>query len=339
MKKNIIIQPSGLRFTAEPKQTILQAALGAGIGLPFGCQGGVCGSCKGTILQGTVDYGDYQDTTLTETEKAAGKALFCCAVPLEDLVIQAREISEFKDIHIKKLPCRVESITQVNHDVVILKLKLPPQETFKFMAGQYINFLLKEGRIRSFSLANPSHETNLLELHIRLYPGGNFSAFLQKEIKERSILRFEGPLGSFYLREDKNIPIIFMAGATGFAPIKSIIETALHKGLTRPMTLYWGVRAKRDLYAHELALSWVEAGHGLIQYHPILSNPLPEDNWTGRVGFVHEAILMDYQSLEQYEVYACGPPPMVEAGFAQFTQERKLPESSFFADLFAPASR
>lgn len=339
MKKNILIQPSGLCFTAEPNQTILQAALEAGIGLPFGCQGGVCGSCKGTILQGTVDYGNHQDTTLTESEKTAGKALFCCAIPLEDIVIQAREISEFKDIHIKKLPCRVESITHANHDVVILKLKLPPQEHFKFMAGQYINFLLKEGRVRSFSLANPSHETNLLELHIRLYPTGNFSAFVQNELKVRAILRFEGPLGSFYLREDRNSPIIFMAGATGLAPIKSIIETALSRGLTRPMNLYWGVRAKRDLYAHELALSWVKASDGMIQYHPILSNPQPEDNWTGRVGFVHEAILLDYDTLAHHEVYACGPPPMVEAGFACFTQERNLPESSFFADLFAPASR
>ena len=339
MKKNIIIQPSGLCFTAEPNQTILQAALAAGIGLPFGCQGGVCGSCKGTILQGTVDFGDYQKTTLSDSEKNAGKALFCCAVPLEDLVIQAREISEFKEIQIKKLPCRFESITQANHDVVILKLKLPPQESFKFMAGQYINFLLKEGRIRSFSLANPSHETNLLELHIRLYPTGNFSTFVQNELKIRAILRFEGPLGSFYLREDRNSPIIFMAGATGFAPVKSIIETALHKGLTRPMALYWGARARRDLYAHELALSWVKVSDGMIQYHPVLSSPLPEDNWTGRVGFVHEAILLDYDSLAQHEVYACGPPPMVETGFARFTQERNLPETSFFADLFAPASR
>ncbi len=336
MSIRVTIQPSGHQFEVEAGETILQAAVREGYGLPFGCRSGACGSCKGKILSGTVDYGDYQSEALTPEEIAQGKALFCCAKPREDLVIEVREVTGIRDIPIKKLPCRVESIARPNHDVIILKLKLPANETFEFLAGQYIDILLKEGKRRSFSLANAPQEKGFLELHIRHYPGGNFSSFVFGELKERAILRFEGPLGTFFLREDSDKPIIFMAGATGFAPIKGMIECARQRGCTRPMVLYWGVRSLHDLYHGALASSW-QAGDGQFTFVPVLSDPQPEDQWEGRTGLVHQAILDDFADLSGYQVYACGAPRMVEAGFKAFTQTRGLPETEFFSDPFTPS--
>ena len=336
MSVRVTIQPSGHQFQVEPGETLLQAAQREGYGLPFGCRSGACGSCKGRVISGTVDYGDYQSSALSAEEIAQGKALFCCAKPLEDLVIEAREVAGMKDIQIKKLPCRVEAIARPNHDVAVLKLKLPANEKFEFLAGQYIDFLLKDGKRRSFSLANAPQDKGFLELHIRHYPEGSFSHFVFAELKERAILRFEGPLGTFFLREDSDKPILFMAGATGFAPIKGMIEYARHRGITRPMVLYWGVRSLADLYMGELAASW-QAGDGRFTFIPVLSDPQPEDRWVGRTGLVHQAILDDFKDLSGYQVYACGAPRMVESGFKAFTQTRGLPESEFYSDPFTPS--
>ncbi|NDU85057.1 MAG: CDP-6-deoxy-delta-3,4-glucoseen reductase [Ferrovum sp.] len=336
MTFRVTVQPSGHQFEVMEDESILQAALRASIGLPYGCRSGACGSCKGKVVQGRVHLGSYQETALTEADIAQGKALFCCAQPQEDLVIEAREVSGFTDMQIKKLPCRVEGIERPNHDVVILKLRLPANEKFEFMAGQYIDFLLKDGKRRSFSLANAPHDAAVLELHIRHYPGGSFSGFVFNELKERAILRFEGPLGAFVLREDSTKPIIFMAGATGFAPIKGLINHARHRGIERPMTLYWGVQSRADLYQMEVVQAW-EAAMPHFSFVPVLSDPLPEDRWEGRTGFVHQAILDDHADLSGYQVYACGAPRMVEAGFTAFTTTRGLPEDEFYSDPFVPS--
>ncbi|WP_297458715.1 CDP-6-deoxy-delta-3,4-glucoseen reductase [Ferrovum sp.] len=336
MSFQVTVQPSGRQFQVNDEETLLQAALREGVGLPYGCRSGACGSCKGKVLEGQVDYGDYQASALSEEDKAHGKALFCCARPTGDVVIEAREVSGFADMQIKKLPCRVEAIERPNHDVVVLKLKLPANEKFEFMAGQYIDFLLKDGKRRSFSLANSPHDAALLELHIRHYPGGSFSGFVFNELKERGILRFEGPLGAFVLREDSEKPIIFMAGATGFAPIKGMIEYARHKGMTRSMVLYWGVQSAVDLYQRDIVRIWEEElPH--FTFVPVLSAPLPEDQWTGRTGFVHQAILDDFSDLSHHQVYACGASRMVEAGFKAFTESRALPENEFYSDPFVPS--
>ncbi len=337
MSVHVTIQPSGHQFTLNEGETVLQAALREGVGLPFGCRSGACGSCKGKVLSGQVDHGNYQPTALSPEDIAAGKTLFCCAKPLSDIVIEAREVSGFKDIQIKKLPCRVEAILRPNHDVVILRLKLPATEKFEFMAGQYIDFLLKDGKRRSFSLANAPQDKEFLELHIRHYPGGNFSNFVFNELKEKSILRFEGPLGSFFLREDSDKPIILMAGATGFAPIKGIVEYARHRHITRPMKLYWGVRTKADLYLADLAREWESNGRD-FEFIPVLSDPHPDQGWSGRTGLVHQAILDDYSDLSGYQVYACGAPIMVESGFRAFTATRNLPLEEFYSDPFTPST-
>jgi CDP-4-dehydro-6-deoxyglucose reductase len=328
----VTIQPSGQQFEVEAGEAVLAAALRQGFVLPYGCKNGACGSCKGKILAGTVDYGVYQKKALTDEEKAQGKALFCQAKPLTDLVIEARTIGAAKDIQVKTLPCRVQTMQRVADDVMILGLKLPANERLQFLAGQYLEFLLKDGSRRSFSMGNAPHDDALLELHVRHVSGGQFTDHVFGKMKERDILRFEGPQGTFFLREDSPKPIVFVASGTGFAPIKSIVEHALHKGIARPMTLYWGGRRPRDLYLHALAESW--AAQGKLKYVPVISDAMPEDAWTGRTGFVHRAVIEDLPDLSGYQVYACGVPVMVDAARRDFTTLCKLPEDEFYADSF-----
>jgi CDP-4-dehydro-6-deoxyglucose reductase len=328
----VTIQPSGQQFEVEDGEAVLAAALRQGFILPYGCKNGACGSCKGKILSGTVDYGVYQKKALTDEEKAQGRALFCQAKPLSDLAIEARTIGAAKDIQVKTLPCRVQTMQRVTDDVMILGLKLPANERLQFLAGQYLEFLLKDGTRRSFSMGNAPHDDALIELHVRHVPGGQFTDHVFGRMKERDILRFEGPQGTFFLREDSAKPIVFVASGTGFAPIKSIIEHALHKGIARPMTLYWGGRRPKDLYMSALAEEW--AARGLLKYVPVISDALPEDAWSGRTGFVHRAVMEDLPDLSGYQVYACGVPVMVDAARRDFTTLCKLPEDEFYADSF-----
>jgi CDP-4-dehydro-6-deoxyglucose reductase len=234
------------------------------------------------------------------------------------------------------MPCRVQSMTRAAPDVMVIKLKLPANERLQFLAGQYIDILLKDGKRRSFSLANPPHDDELLELHIRNYAGGTFTEHVFGAMKEKDILRFEGPLGTFFLREDSDRPIIFLASGTGFAPVKGIIEHALHKGIRRPMHLYWGCRARDDLYLLQLPERWARE-HPEFHFTAVLSEPRATDAWTGRTGLVHRAVMEDHPDLSGFEVYACGTPLMVEAAHREFTRERDLPEHAFYSDAFTPA--
>ena len=324
----VTLQPSGQTFDVEPGESVLAAALRQHFVLPYGCRNGACGSCKGKILQGAVDYGAYQQKVLTDEEKAQGKALFCQAKPLGDLVIEARTVGAAKDVQVKTLPCRVQSLERVTDDVMVLRLKLPANERLQFLAGQYLEFLQRDGSRRSFSMANAPHADELIELHVRHVPGGRFTDHVFGKMKERDILRMEGPLGTFFLREDSAKPIVFVASGTGFAPIKSIIESALHKGVKRPMALYWGGRRPKDLYLDALAKSWG------IRYVPVVSEALPEDRWTGRTGFVHRAVMEDFPDLSGHQVYACGVPVMVDSAKKDFTAKCGLPEDEFYADSF-----
>ncbi len=332
MPFQITIQPSGHTFTPEADETVLEGALREGFTLPYGCRNGACGSCKGKIVAGQVDYGDHQDTTLTDEEKAQGLALFCCATPLSDLVIECREVGAAKDIQIKTIPCRVQKLEKVSHDVVVMSLKLPASERMQFLAGQYIDILLKDGKRRSFSLANAPHDDAALQLHIRHVAGGTFSEYVFTQMQEKAILRFEGPLGTFFLREESEKPIVFLATGTGFAPIKSIVEHALHSGTQRPMTLYWGARHLQDIYMYDLPLQWQQA-HPSFKFIPVLSQPSPEDHWTGRVGHVQDCVLEDHVDVANLQVYACGSPAMVENAHKKLVAAG-LPNDEFYSDAF-----
>ena len=338
MTFEITIKPSDHRFACAADETILTAAMRADLLLPYGCRNGACGTCKGRILTGDVDYGPHQAATLTMDEKRAGLALFCCARPLTDVVIEVREVRRAGDIQIKRLPCRIESIERAAADVAIVRFKLPANERLQFLAGQYVDFLLKDGKRRSFSLATAPHDDALLELHIRHVPGGFFTDLLFTQYKGREILRIEGPLGSFYLREESNRPIIFVAGGTGFAPIKAMIEHAQYSRIDRPMVLYWGARATPDLYMPALPGQWQQANPSFT-FIPVLSDPQAEDAWPGRTGFVHEAVIVDFPDLSGYDVYACGGPAMIDAAKRDFTQRCGLPAEQFYADSFTYAAQ
>lgn len=342
MPHQIIIQPSGHVLTVESGETILEAALREGFSLPYGCRNGSCGICKGKIIQGTVDYGRHNEETLTADEKQAGKALFCCASPLSDLVIECHEISATKDIEIKTLPCRVQNLELVAPDVMVISLKLPTNQRLQFLAGQYIDILLKDGKRRSFSLANAPHDDEYLELHARNYPGGVFTEHVFTSMKVKDMLRFTGPLGSFFLRDTpEECSIIFLASGTGFAPIKSILEHVFHqeggRHRKRNMTLYWGARTKSDLYLANLADKW-QREHDNFTFVPVLSEPLSSDNWQGRTGLVHQAVMHDFPSLETHQVYACGAPVMVKAAYHDFITQCHLPRDAFFSDVFTPST-
>ena len=336
---HVRIRRSGRTFDVQAGETVLDGALRHGLLLPYSCRSGSCGTCKGGLLEGAVDYGTYEEKALSADERAAGRALFCQARPLTDLVIEAREVVAPADIEIKTLPCRVIKIERAAHDVMVLSLKLPQHERLKFLAGQYIDILLRDGQRRSFSLANPPSQTDSLEIHVRRVPGGKFTDHVFTTLQEKDLLRFRGPLGIFFLRDDdsepsSNIerPVVLIAGGTGFAPIKSIVLDALARGAKRPMHLYWGVRARRDLYMNDLAESW-QREHVHIRYTPVLSEASRTDAWSGRTGWVHDAVLADYADLSGIDVYASGPPPMIEAIRATFLA-RGLPEDRLHYDSF-----
>ena len=337
----VTLKTSGKQFTVDSEESILEAALRQGINLPYGCKNGACGSCKGKILEGQLSHGQHSEGALSRAEETAGSILFCCAHPQSDLLIEAREVQGSGDIAIRKIPCRVNAITKPSTDVAILKLQLPAAERFQFLAGQYLEFLLKDGQRRAYSIANAPEQEGPLELHIRHLPGGLFTDFVfgvkDPALKEKDILRFEGPLGSFFLREDSKKPIIFVAAGTGFAPIKSIIEQMQLKKIARPVHLYWGGRRPGDLYLPELCASW-EKEIANFKYIPVISDAQPEDQWQGRTGFVHQAVMQDHPDMKDFQVYACGAPIMVNSARADFSSQCHLPEEEFFADSFTSAA-
>lgn len=326
------IEPSGHEFVVAAGETILDAALKAGFTLPYSCRNGSCGACKGKVLRGSVDYGVYEDKALSVDERGAGNALFCQAQPLSDVVIEAKEVAIAPGIAIKMLPARVVKMERVAHDVMVLSLRLPANQEFKFVAGQYIDILLKDGQRRSFSLANPPEQTEALQLHVRHVPGGAFTGHVFTEMKEKDLLRFRGPLGIFFLREESPRPIIFIAGGTGFAPINALLEHAFAVGIARPMHLYWGARRPGDLYMHERAQAWTNT-HPHFRYTPVLSHVEAVDAWPGRRGWVHEAVLADYPQLSSHDVYASGPPPLIDAVRTELARHG-LPRDRLYFDSF-----
>jgi CDP-4-dehydro-6-deoxyglucose reductase len=337
MSFTVTVMPSGRQFAAEPDETVLEAGLRQGVVLPYGCKNGACGSCKARVVEGRIEQGPHQKSALRDEDAARGQALLCCAKPSSDLVVEARVIAAAGDVPIRKMPCRVASIERVAPDVVVMKLQLPANERLQYLAGQYVELILKDGTRRSYSMATAPHEGGPVELHVRHLPGGKFTDALfgvvQPPVKERDILRFEGPMGTFFLREDSVRPMVLLASGTGFAPIKAIVEHAIHKGIARPMTLYWGGRRPRDLYLHALCERWAaEMPH--FRYVPVVSDALAEDGWAGRTGFVHRAVMDDHPDLSPFQVYACGAPIVVDSARADFTARCGLPEEEFFADSF-----
>ncbi len=332
MAYRVKIHPSGHELTVAEDETILKAALREGLALPYGCRNGACGTCKGRLLAGEVHYQGDLPPALSDQEDEQGLALFCQARPLGDLEVEVKEIGAAKDLVVKTLPVRVTEKTPLAHDVMGLKLKLPAAERLQFLAGQYVDVLLRDGARRGFSMANPPHEDAFLELHVRYVEGGRFTGWVFNEMREKALLRIQGPLGTFFLREDADRPVLLVAGGTGFAPMKAILEHAFRAGPGRPLHLYWGARARRDLYLHELAQGWAQTRAG-FRYTPVLSEPAGGDAWDGATGWVHERVLADYPDLSGHDVYAAGPPEMIEA-IKRDLAARGLPDDRLFYDSF-----
>ena len=329
----ISVQPSGRAFTAAADETLLAAGIRQGVGLPYGCKDGACGSCKCKKLSGEVVHREHQSKALSAEEEAAGLILTCCAVAQTDVVLESRQVTEVGALPIKKLPTRLTRMEKKSADVMLLTLQLPANDGFQYRAGQYVEFILRDGARRSYSMANAPTEGAPLELHIRHMPGGRFTDHVFGSMKEKEILRIEGPYGSFFLREDSDKPIVMLASGTGFAPIKALIEWMQLKGINRPTTLYWGGRRPGDLYLHDWVLAQ-QATSPWLRYVPVVSDALPEDDWSGRTGFVHRAVLEDHASLAGYQVYACGAPIVVDSAKRDFCAQAGLPEEEFFADAF-----
>lgn len=301
MKYTVSIQPSGHQIEVDQDESILEAALRQKVIFPYGCQSGVCGTCYGKVLEGTVRYPDKFPIGLSEVDHEAGNALFCKAVAESDLVIEVAEVKQNIELEVKTLPCKIISLRRLSHDVMEVILKLPETQELPFLAGQYINFLLDGGKERAFSLAASPNDEGYLELHIRHVEGGIFSDQIFNQLKEKAILRIKGPLGTFFLR-DVTRPIILMGGGTGFAPLKGMMEQLIAEKVTEAIYLYWGVRAKEDLYSAELAEKWAFQ-HSNIHFIPVLSDPIEKDQWQGRTGFIHDAVVEDFSDMSNFDVY------------------------------------
>ena len=336
MTFKVSVQPAGLTFDVSRDEAILPAASRAGVGLPYGCRDGACGSCKSRLVDGRVIHGAHQAKALSAAEEQAGWILTCCAMPQTDCVVQARTVAGAGEYPALKMPARVAALTRPAPDVAVIRLQLPATVAFKYRAGQYVEFILRDGARRSYSMANaPEHlgEPPVIELHLRHMPGGRFTEHVFAAMKERDILRLEGPFGSFFLREETSKPVVLLASGTGFAPIRAIIEHMQAQGSARPAVLYWGCRTQADLYQHDWALA-AAASMPNLRYIPVLSEAGPEQGWHGRTGFVHQAVMADLPDLSGHEVYACGAPVMVDSAQRDFVAQCSLPEDAFYADSF-----
>lgn len=339
MAFDVTIQPSGHVLEVEDDETVLEAALRQGFAFPYGCRNGACGSCKGRVLQGEVDHGPSKPPGITEAELADGLALFCQAVPVDDLEIEVREIGAARDIVVKTLPCRVAELNRLADDVMELRLQLPATERLQFLAGQYLDILLKGGERRSYSLANAPHDDAQPVLHVRHMPGGRFSTMAFEELKPKALLRIEGPLGSFFVDEDSPRPRLFVGGGTGFGPLKGMLDHLAAEGLDRPHHLFWGARSAEGIYAPDWLKKMTDAHAGNFDFTPVLSET-PAETAAGFPvvgGWPHDAVLAEYPDLSGFDVYMAGPPAMIHAAREAF-RAAGLPPEQLYYDSFEPAA-
>jgi CDP-4-dehydro-6-deoxyglucose reductase len=325
MTFQVTVENSEFRFSCEPNEAVLDAAQRAGLEIPFSCRKGVCGTCKGKVVSGEVRA--FAGDALGAAEQAKGMALFCNARPRSDLVIAPRSISKTDPFARKTIDARVFRLQKLADDVMLVHLRFPAGIRVKFKAGQHLNLILDNGERRDFSMANPPRESDGAQLHIRHVPGGAFTSFVFEKLKRGDRLKLEIPFGDFAWRESDK-PILFVAGSTGFAPIKSIIEDTFSKGIARDMTLYWGARTYGGLYS-DLPAKWARE-NPRFKYVPVISDA-PEPGI--RHNLVHRAVLEDHPRLAGFQAYACGVPVMIQAAQREFFAAG-LPSDQFFADAF-----
>ncbi len=314
---------------------MLEGVLAAGLNLPHSCKSGHCASCRARLRAGTIEYPNGIPIGLTAQEAQAGNVLLCQARARSDLIVEARLIRSVAEVDIKTLPCRIARLTPLAPDVLQVFLRLPAVESLRFHPGQYLDILLDGGRRRSFSIASPPHDSDLLELHVRRVAGGGFTEHLFEALPVGSLLRIEGPIGQFVYQESEG-PLLMIAGGTGFAPLKSMLRHVLEGGIDRPVHLYWGARRPQDVYEEELVLGWARQ-YPHLRFTAVLSEAAETKVSHHRLGWVHEAVLADHANLEPFDVYAAGPPALIEAIRATFPRHG-VGEGRLFFDSFDYAS-
>ncbi|MDX3905190.1 MAG: 2Fe-2S iron-sulfur cluster-binding protein [Pigmentiphaga sp.] len=333
MQYTIRIDQRDIEFPCDAGQSVLDGALAAGYEIPYSCRTGICGSCRGRIVGGE-SRGGTGEGVLGDEERRDGHVLLCQAKPCSDLQVAVRDIARRDPQASKTVAAKVYRLTRAAHDVTVLQLRFPAGTRVRFKAGQYLHVQMEDGTIRHFSMANAPQQNDGVELHVRHVPGGKFSEYLASSVSTGQILDVSLPYGDFYLR-DSDKPAVLVASGTGFAPIKSVVEDAVKRKLSRPMTLYWGTRRAEDMYMADLPRKWADK-YPWFKFVPVLSDdPVPE-GWDGRTGFVHQAVLDDYASLADCEVYACGAPAMISAARQSFVHDRGLPQDAFYCDAFVP---
>ena len=331
MSFTVTLQASGKRFRVSAGETVLEAARRAHLALPYSCLAGVCGSCKATLIEGECIYPRNPPSALNAVERLRHQLLLCQAVPVTDLVVAAREVASVADVPLRRLTLKLVDKTLLGSDVVRLILQAARGERLRRLPGQYLDVLLDDGKRRAFSIANAPHASDAIELHVRHVAGGGFTSYVFDTMKPGALLKVEGPLGTFVPREDSERPLLFVAGGTGFAPVKALIEHFLHLGTRRPIGLYWGARTAEDLYLRGLPERWARDVPG-FRYVPVLSDA-PASDGTARRGLVHEAVLEDQPELGGFDLYMSGPPTMIDAGRRAFVQAG-LPEDRLYYDSF-----
>lgn len=317
---NIVLKPSELTFAVKDKETILQAALRQDIALPYSCKTGKCDTCC---------------TSATIDGQSPSSIRTCTTVPVQDMSLELDLLTELNNIQVKMLPCRIASLEQVSGDVIILTLRIPPNQEFRFVSGQYVDLVKGDVR-RSYSIASPPQE-DMIELHIRKVEGGVFSEYLFEHAKVNDLLRLEGPFGTFFRREASvkaKKPVIFLAGGTGFAPVQSMLKSMIIAEESTPTWIYWGNLNESGFYT-SLPIQWAQE-HAWVTYNPVCSEAASSE-WHGKNGLVHKAVLADFPDLSSVDVFACGSPAMIAAAKTDFIQAG-LPPGSFYADAFLPST-
>jgi CDP-4-dehydro-6-deoxyglucose reductase len=331
------IAPHGKVVRVKAAQSILDAALDAGLNLPHSCKSGHCSSCRARLLTGRIHYPHGTPLGLTAEEARSGDVLLCQARALSDLAVDVRLVAAVADVEIKTLPCRIARLHHLAPDVMQVFLRLPSVESLAFQAGQYLDVLLEDGARRSFSIASPPHDADLIELHARYVPGGGFTERLFKELRPGALLRIEGPIGQFVYRAGTR-PLMLIAGGTGFAPLKSMLRHVLEHGINRQIHLYWGARRAQDLYEEALVLEWARK-FPQLQFSGVLSEAGELEAGARQLGWVHEAVLARHPDLGLFDIYAAGPPALIEVIRATFPQAGALAQALFFDSFdYAPKS-
>jgi len=340
MRARITLLPTGQVVGTEENETILDAALRAGINLPHSCKAGHCASCRAKLIDGKIRYRfGERPLGLMAQEERDGYVLLCQALSAaSEVSVQVREIKPAPEIQVRYLPCRIDRLQPLASDVMAVFLRLPAKELFAFAAGQYVDVMLSENRRRSFSIANPPHDAQFLELHVRRVANGEFTSQLFDSDKLKSLLRIEGPLGQFWFREASERPAILVGGGTGYAPLRAMLRHVLERGDRRPLHLYWGAQSREGFYEDATVREWC-ARYPNLRYTPVLAATAEDEGWTGRRGWVHSAVLEDHATLRDVDVYAAGPPAMIEALRTDFIARGLPPEQLFFDSFdFSPDS-